>query len=78
MNVLDYIIEHGDDEGFEPMEPTPTDAQPGSKAKVEAMTQRLLRGEDLHHSEDRNYHLPMTSATRGVTARAKLGGGKRF
>jgi hypothetical protein len=43
----------GHDMDFEPARiPEPTDAPPGSKAKIEVMRRRLLAGEHLRHPDD--------------------------
>ena len=44
---------YGDSFSYEPIEATkPTDAKPGSAEKIEAMRQRLERGESLWHDDD--------------------------
>jgi hypothetical protein len=43
----------GHDMDFEPLiVPEPTDARPGSEAKVRVLQARLEAGEDLYHEED--------------------------
>ena len=50
-------IENRETETFEPVEPqTPTDAPPGSIAKVQLMIERLNRGESIFHPEDATCH----------------------
>ncbi len=53
MNVLDHILRHGSCAKFAPeFEPEPTEARPGSKAKIRALARRVLRGEALFVDED--------------------------
>jgi hypothetical protein len=50
-------IENRETETFEPSEPqTPTDAPPGSIAKVQLMIERLHRGEAIFHPGDSRCH----------------------
>ena len=50
-------IENRETETFEPAEPqTPTDAPPGSIAKVQLMIERLHRGEAIFHPGDARCH----------------------
>lgn len=39
-----------------PLPAQPTDAQPGTEAKIEVMAERVARKEALHHPHDCNYH----------------------
>ncbi len=55
-NVLDYILRgvHGC-EGFEPEgECQHTEAQPGTRMKINTLAARVLAGEPLWHDDDRN------------------------
>ena len=55
-NVFDAIEEKGHDEDFVPTvtdEFYPTDAQAGSKAKVEVLAERVNKGLPLWHPEDK-------------------------
>lgn len=53
MNVKQFIAMHNGDGGFEPSEPSfPVDFLPGSFAKIEAMQERVLRGESVFHPDD--------------------------
>ena len=55
-------IEHGTTMEFEPSEPqTPTDAPPGSIAKVQLMIERLNRGESIFHPDDATCHATIES-----------------
>lgn len=65
-NIFVYILENGSDEGFEPRvtnDYCPTDAAPGSRAKVEVLAQRLLDGFPLWHPEDRESYSGLTGST---------------
>jgi hypothetical protein len=48
--------------------PSPTQALPGSRAKVLVLRLRALRGQDLHHREDRTFdgYCPSPSACPAV------------
>ena len=55
MNVLDHILRHGSCAKFAPeFEAEPTEAMPGSKAKLEVLAERVLRGEDVWSDDDPN------------------------
>ncbi|MFZ5830893.1 MAG: hypothetical protein ACOY3P_12430 [Planctomycetota bacterium] len=69
-NVFDAILECGHDEDFAPAEGdqfNATDAPAGSKAKIEVLAQRVLRGLPLWHPEDRNDYSGLTGAIRPRT-----------
>jgi hypothetical protein len=52
-SVYGALMRVGHDEDFEPQRlPEPTDAPPGSLEKLLLLTQRVIRGEVLHHPED--------------------------
>jgi hypothetical protein len=56
-NVFEAILECGHDEDFVPVENDEfagTDAPAGSKAKLEVLAERILRGMPLWHPEDRS------------------------
>lgn len=56
-NVFEYLLEHGDDEGFEPNIDSPefsaSVAMPGSDQKIEELRRRVELGLPLWHSDDR-------------------------
>lgn len=48
-----YVTEHATDDGFEATElPEPTKYEPGTWSKVEALAERLAKGQQLWHPED--------------------------
>ena len=52
-SVYGALMRVGHDEDFEPSRMLePTDAPPGSLEKLLLLTQRVIRGEVLHHPED--------------------------
>jgi hypothetical protein len=66
-NVFEAILECGHDEDFAPMASVcfnGTDAPAGSRAKLDVLAQRVLRGEPLWHPEDRSDYSGLTGAVR--------------
>jgi hypothetical protein len=66
-NVFEAIMECGHDEDFIPVEGddfTSTDAPAGSRAKIEILAERVLRGLPLWHPEDRSDYSGLTGAVR--------------
>ena len=48
-----HLLSRGHDYDFEPIrQPEPTDAAPGSLEKLEVLSWRLMRGEELYHEDD--------------------------
>ena len=68
-NVFEAILECGHDEDFSPAE-TPdfsrTDAPAGSKAKIDMLAERVLRGLPLWHTEDRTDYSGLTGGNRSA------------
>ena len=66
-NVFEAILECGHDEDFNPVE-TPdfhqTDAPAGSKAKIDILAERVLRGLPLWHDDDRSDYSGLSGSTR--------------
>ena len=66
-NVFEAILECGHDEDFLPMEDDcffATDAPAGSRAKIDILAERILRGEPLWHPSDRSDYSGLTGAVR--------------
>jgi hypothetical protein len=67
-NVFEAILETGHDEDFIPAEDNSdfksTDAPAGSRAKLDILAQRVLRGLPLWHPEDRSDYSGLTGAVR--------------
>ena len=66
-NVFEAILECGHDEDFAPVETggfNATDAPAGSRAKLDVLAERVLRGEPLWHPEDRSDYSGLTGAVR--------------
>jgi hypothetical protein len=67
-NVFEAILECGHDEDFRPDENSPefrrTDAPAGSKAKIDMLAERVLRGLPLWHTDDRSDYSGLTGGTR--------------
>jgi hypothetical protein len=66
-NVFEAILESGHDEDFSPAETddfAATDAPAGSRAKIDILAERVLRGEPLWHSSDRSDYSGLTGAVR--------------
>ena len=67
-NVFEAILETGHDEDFIPAEDCmdfkSTDAPAGSKAKLDILAERVLRGLPLWHPEDRSDYSGLTGAVR--------------
>ncbi len=67
-NVFEAILETGHDEDFIPAEDHTdfkgTDAPAGSKAKLDILAERVLRGLPLWHPEDRSDYSGLTGAVR--------------
>lgn len=55
MNVFNVIAMTGDEGPFAPRQcKRPTDAPPGSSAKIVALMKRVERGEELWHEDDKD------------------------
>jgi len=53
-NVFSEVLRVGHDEDYEAQaEGLPTDAPPGSKEKIEVLTERVVKGQPLWHELDR-------------------------
>ena len=66
-NVFEAILECGHDEDFVPAESdefSSTDAPAGSRAKIDILAERILRGLPLWHPEDRSDYSGLTGAIR--------------
>jgi hypothetical protein len=66
-NVFDAILECGHDEDFLPAETdefAATDAPAGSRAKIDILAERVLRGHPLWHGSDRSDYSGLTGAVR--------------
>jgi hypothetical protein len=66
-NVFDAILESGHDEDFAPAESNDfaaTDAPAGSRAKIDILAERVLRGLPLWHNNDRSDYSGLTGAVR--------------
>ena len=66
-NVFEAILECGHDEDFFPAENDEflsTDAPAGSRAKIDTLAERVLRGLPLWHPEDRSDYSGLTGAVR--------------
>ena len=66
-NVFEAILECGHDEDFAPVETEEfagTDAPAGSRAKLEALAERVRRGFPLWHADDRSDYSGLTGAVR--------------
>ena len=66
-NVFEAILECGHDEDFIPAEVDEfgrTDAPAGSKAKIDILAERIMRGLPLWHPEDRSDYSGLTGAIR--------------
>jgi hypothetical protein len=66
-NVFEAIITYGHDEDFIPfasVEFDETQAPAGTRAKLDVMADRVLRGEPLWHEEDRADYSGLTGAVR--------------
>ena len=64
-NVFEAILECGHDEDFNPSEDSEfrrTDAPAGSKAKIEMLAERVMRGLPLWHPEDRSDYSGLTGS----------------
>ncbi|MGD0898634.1 MAG: hypothetical protein ABR915_12415 [Thermoguttaceae bacterium] len=69
-NVFEAILECGHDEDFVPAENgefIQTDAPAGSKAKIDILAERVMRGVPLWHPEDRSDYGGLTGAVRPRT-----------
>ncbi len=69
-NVFEAILETGHDEDFIPAENDEfagTDAPAGSRAKLDILAERVLRGLPLWHPEDRSDYSGLTGAVRPRT-----------
>jgi hypothetical protein len=66
-NVFEAILESGHDEDFAPLPSddfSATDAPAGSRAKIDILAARVMRGEPLWHPEDRSDYSGLTGAVR--------------
>jgi hypothetical protein len=66
-NVFEAILECGHDEDFNPAEGNDfrrTDAPAGSRAKIDILAERVLRGLPLWHPEDRTDYSGLTGNSR--------------
>ena len=66
-NVFEAILECGHDEDFNPEEGGEfgrTDAPAGSRAKIDILAERILRGMPLWHAEDRSDYSGLTGGVR--------------
>ncbi len=66
-NVFEAILECGHDEDFAPEESeqfSETDAPAGSRAKIDILAERVLRGLPLWHPSDRSDYSGLTGAVR--------------
>jgi hypothetical protein len=66
-NVFEAILECGHDEDFLPAESDDfqsTDAPAGSRAKIDVLAERVLRGLPLWHPNDRSDYSGLTGAVR--------------
>ena len=66
-NVFEAILECGHDEDFNPVESSEfrrTDAPAGSRAKIDTLAERVLRGLPLWHSDDRSDYSGLSGNTR--------------
>jgi len=66
-NVFEAILECGHDEDFIPMASDDfgaTDAAAGSRAKIDALAERVRKGMPLWHPEDRGDYSGLTGAVR--------------
>lgn len=66
-NVFEAILECGHDEDFLPAESdqfSSTDAPAGSRAKIDVLAERVLRGLPLWHPSDRSDYSGLTGAVR--------------
>jgi hypothetical protein len=66
-NVFEAILECGHDEDFAPAEIDEfgaTDAPAGSRAKIDILAARILKGQPLWHPSDRSDYSGLTGAVR--------------
>ena len=66
-NVFETILESGHDEDFVPAytdEFAGTEAPAGSRAKIDALAERVLQGLPLWHDDDRSDYSGLTGAIR--------------
>jgi hypothetical protein len=66
-NVFEAILECGHDEDFLPVESEDfdgTDAPAGSRAKIDVLAERVMRGQPLWHASDRSDYSGLTGAVR--------------
>jgi hypothetical protein len=69
-NVFEAILECGHDEDFVPVDSgefASTDAPAGSKAKLDILAERVMRGMPLWHPEDRSDYSGLTGVIRPRT-----------
>ncbi len=76
-NVFEAILECGHDEDFIPADESPefrrTDAPAGSKAKIDMLAERVMRGLPLWHNDDRTDYSGLTSGGLGKGGLSKGG-----
>ena len=66
-NVFEAILECGHDEDFLPAEAddfVATEAPAGSRAKIDILAERVMRGHPLWHQNDRSDYSGLTGAVR--------------
>ena len=66
-NVFDAILQCGHDEDFVPVESEDfncTDAPAGSRAKLDILAERIMRGMPLWHPNDRSDYSGLTGSGR--------------
>jgi hypothetical protein len=66
-NVFEAILECGHVEDFLPVETDDfdgTDAPAGSRAKIDVLAERVMRGQPLWHPSDRSDYSGLTGAVR--------------
>ncbi len=66
-NLFQHLAQYGHDRKFEasPAQ-APTDATPGSRAKIELLRCRLESGQELHHPSDVTYPQHFVDSLREV------------
>jgi hypothetical protein len=58
MNIIEHILEHGREDGFEPKPVADAcDHYPGTAGKLDALSRRVQEGQELFDDEDRNSHI---------------------
>jgi hypothetical protein len=63
--IFQHLANHGCENGYNTsFQPTPTNAPPGSKLKIEILMKRLELGQDLWNDMDRNDFVGLTSPVK--------------